>query len=205
MPLDLLNIIKLRGIFRGKFEFLLKGCAMPQSVQKKLERVRPPRVHVTYDVETGGAIELKELPFVLAVLGDFSGQPVEPLPRLKDRRFVEVNPDNFDSVLESMKPHLGFSVENKLSEDPDAGQLKVSLDFKSMDDFAPDNVAKQVKPLRELLELRSRLNDLKGTLQTNDKLDEVLLEAVSNTEKLNRLRTELGDKKAEEGKEGSNG
>jgi len=178
---------------------------MPQSVQKKLERVRPPRVHVTYDVETGGAIELKELPFVMGVLGDFSGQPVEPLPRLKDRRFVEINPDNFDGVLESMKPHLQFSVENKLSEDPDAGQLRVNLDFKNMDDFAPENVAKQVKPLRELLELRTRLNDLKGALQTNDKLDQVLLDAVSNTEKLNKLRSEFGGKKEGEGKEGSNG
>ena len=178
---------------------------MAQSVQKKLEKVRPPRVHVSYDVETGGAIEIKELPFVMGVLGDFSGQPVDPLPRLKDRRFVEVTPDNFDNVLESMKPHLAFSVENKLSENPDAGQLKVGLDFKSMDDFAPENVAKQVKPLRELLELRSRLNDLKGTLQTNEKLDQVLLEAVSNTEKLNKLRTELGGKKEEEGKGGSNG
>ncbi len=178
---------------------------MAQSVQKKLERVRPPRVHVTYDVEVGDAIEIKELPFVMGVLGDFSGQPVEPLPRLKDRRFVEINPDNFDSVLESMKPHLAFSVENKLSEDADAGQLKVGLDFKSMDDFAPENVAKQVKPLRELLDLRTRLSDLKGTLQTNEKLDEVLLDAVSNTEKLNQLRAEMGDKKEGEGKEGSNG
>ncbi len=178
---------------------------MPQSVQKKLERVRPPRVHVTYDVETGGAIEIKELPFVMGVLGDFSGQPTEPLPRLKDRRFVEVNPDNFDSVLESMKPHLAFAVENKLSEDAEAGQLKVGLDFKSMDDFSPENVAKQVKPLRELLDLRTRLNDLKGTLQTNDKLDQVLLDAVSNTDKLNQLRAELGGKKDGEEKEGSNG
>ncbi len=178
---------------------------MPQSVQKKLERVRPPRVHVTYDVETGGAIEIKELPFVMGVLGDFSGQPTEPLPRLKDRRFVEVNPDNFDSVLESMKPHLAFAVENKLSEDAEAGQLKIGLDFKSMDDFSPENVAKQVKPLRELLDLRTRLNDLKGTLQTNDKLDQVLLDAVSNTDKLNQLRAELGGKKEGEEKEGSNG
>ena len=178
---------------------------MPQSVQKKLERVRPPRVHVTYDVETGGAIEIKELPFVMGVLGDFSGQPTEPLPRLKDRRFVEVNPDNFDSVLESMKPHLAYAVENKLSEDAEAGQLKFSLDFKSMDDFSPENVAKQVKPLRELLDLRTRLNDLKGTLQTNDKLDQVLLDAVSNTDKLNQLRAELGGKKEGEEKEGSNG
>lgn len=177
---------------------------MAESVQKRLERVRPPRVHVTYDVETGGAIEVKELPFVMGVLGDFSGQPVDPLPKLKERRFVEVTLDNFDGVLESMKPHLAFSVENKLSEDPEAGQLKVDLNFKSMDDFDPEKVARQVKPLRELLELRTRLSDLKGTLQTNDKLDEVLLDAVSNTEKLKKLRAELGGKK-EEGKEGGNG
>ncbi len=179
---------------------------MAQSVQKKLERVRPPRVHVTYDVETGGAIEIKELPFVMGVLGDFSGQPVEALPKLKERRFVEVTLDNFDSVLESMKPHVAFSVDNKLSEDANVGQLKVDLNFKSMDDFAPENVAKQVKPLRELLDLRTRLSDLKGTLQTNDKLDEVLLEAVHNTDKLNKLKAEIGGEKkeGEEGKEGSN-
>jgi len=177
---------------------------MAESVQKKLGRVRPPRVHVTYDVETGGAIETKELPFVMGVLGDFSGQPVEPLPKLKERRFVEITLDNFDGVLESMKPHVAFSVDNKLSEDADVGQLKVDLNFKSMDDFEPEKVARQVKPLRELLELRTRLSDLKGALQTNDKLDEVLLEAVSNTEKLNKLRSEIGPKK-EEGKEGGNG
>jgi len=95
--------------------------AMAKSTQHKLDRVRPPRVHVTYDVETGDAIEVKELPFVMGVLGDFTGQPETPLPKLKERKFVEVNPDNFDSVLEGMKPHLAFSVENKLSEDPDAG------------------------------------------------------------------------------------
>src|SRR6266704_4204589 len=120
-----------------------------QSTQHKLDRVRPPRVHVTYDVEIGDAIELKELPFVMGVLGDLTGQPTEPLPKLKDRKFVEVTPDNFDSVLAGMKPHLAFSVENKLSEEPDAGQLKVDLQFKSLDDFAPDQVASQIKPLRE--------------------------------------------------------
>jgi type VI secretion system protein ImpB len=177
---------------------------MAESVQKRLERVRPPRVHVTYDVETGGAIEIKELPFVMGVLGDFTGQPVEALPKLKDRRFIEVTLDNFDSVLESMKPHVAFSVDNKLSEDDNVGQLKVDLKFKSMEDFEPEKVAKQVKPLRELLDLRTRLSDLKGALQTNDKLDEVLLETVSNTEKLNKLRSEIGPKK-EEGKEGGNG
>jgi type VI secretion system protein ImpB len=169
-----------------------------QSTQHKLDRVRPPRVQITYDVEVGDAIEIKELPFVMGVMGDFSGQPTEPLARLKDRKFVEVNPDNFDSVLANMKPHLAYSVENKLSEDPNAGNLKVNLDFKSMDDFSPENVARQVGPLRELLELRDRLRDLRGNMQGNDKLEELLREAVTDKDKLAKLRTEMGVK------EGSN-
>jgi len=124
-------------------------------------------------------------------------QPTEPLARVKDRKFVDVNPDNFDAVLESMKPHLAFAVENKLSEDPEAAKLKVDLNFKSMDDFSPDAVARQVKPLRELLELRDRLSDLRGSMQGNDKLEELLREAVTDKDKLARLRGELG-------KEGSN-
>ena len=170
-----------------------------ESTQKKLERVRPPRVQISYDVEIGNAIELKEIPFVMGVLADLSGQPKEALPRLKDRRFVEITPDNFDSVLDSMKPHVAFSVENKLSEDPNAGQLKVDLNFKSMDDFEPDAVAKQVKPLKELLDLRTKLSDLRGNLQTNEKLDELLLDAVSNTDKLNKLKGELGLDSKKEG------
>ena len=169
-----------------------------QSTQHKLARVRPPRVQITYDVEVGDAIEIKELPFVMGVMGDFTGQPTEPLARLKDRKFVEVNPDNFDSVLANMKPHLAYSVENKLSEDPNAGNLKVNLDFKSMDDFSPENVARQVGPLRELLELRDRLRDLRGNMQGNDKLEEMLREAVTDKDKLAKLRTEMGVK------EGSN-
>jgi type VI secretion system protein ImpB len=164
-----------------------------QSTQHKLDRVRPPRVHVTYDVEVGDAIELKELPFVMGVLGDFTGQPAEALPRLRDRKFVEVNPDNFDSVLEGMKPHLSFSVENKLSEDSDAPQLKVDLHFKSMDDFEPENVARQVKPLKELLDLRAKLSDLRGSLQGNDKLEELLLDAVGDKNKLDKLKKEMGE------------
>jgi type VI secretion system protein ImpB len=169
-----------------------------QSTQHKIDRVRPPRVQITYDVEVGDAIEIKELPFVMGVMGDFSGQPTEPLARMKDRKFVEVNPDNFDSVLANMKPHLAYSVENKLSEDPNAGNLKVNLDFKSMDDFSPENVARQVGPLRELLELRDRLRDLRGNMQGNDKLEEMLREAVTDKDKLAKLRTEMGVK------EGSN-
>jgi type VI secretion system protein ImpB len=165
---------------------------MADSTQKKLERVRPARVSIAYEVETGGAIEKKELPFLMGVLGDFSGQPTEPLPKLKERKFVEVTPDNFDDVLASMKPHLAFTVENKLSEDANAPKLAVDLNFRSMDDFSPEAVAKQVKPLRELLELRTQLADLRGSLQTNEKLDEVLQATLGDAEKMNKLRTELG-------------
>ena len=104
---------------------------------------------------------------------------------------MEVNPDNFDSVLEGMKPHVAFSVENKLSEDPEAGQLKVDLRFKSLEDFEPEQVARQVKPLKEMLDLRTKLSDLRGSLQGNDKLEELLLDAVGNTEKLDKLKGEL--------------
>jgi len=173
-----------------------------RGAQHKLDTVRPPRVQITYDVEIGGAIELKELPFVVGVLGDFTGHLVEdpehPFKKLRDRPFVEVNPDNFDSVLEGMRPHLTFDVENKLSDEPDAKNLKVDLKFRNMDDFEPANVAKQVKPLKELLDLRTRLADLRGTLQGNDKLEDLLLDAVGKTEKLEKLKKEMGSK------EGSN-
>jgi type VI secretion system protein ImpB len=172
---------------------------MAESVHRKLERVRAPRVHIKYDVETGGAIEMKELPFVMGVLGDFTGQPVEPLAKLKERKFVEVTPDNFDDVLKSMKPHLNFAVENVLSEEPDAGKIGVDLKFESMDDFSPDRVAQQVDPLRKLLELRQNLADLRGSLQGNDKLDEILQNTLTSEEKLNKLRNELGTEGASDG------
>jgi type VI secretion system protein ImpB len=165
-----------------------------ESTQHKLDRVRSPRVQITYDVEVGGAIELKELPFVVGVLGDFTGQPEQPLAKLKERKFVEVNPDNFDTVLEGMKPHLSFNVDNKLSEEPDAPNLKVDLKFAKMEDFEPQNVARQVKPLKELLDLRTRLSDLRGTLQGNDKLEEALLESVGNADKLAKLKGEMKGK-----------
>lgn len=172
---------------------------MAQSTQQQLGRVRPPRVHITYDVETGGAIEMKELPFVMGVLGDFTGQPAEPLARLKDRKFVEVTPDNFDDVLASMKPHLAFTVENKLSEDADAGKLGVDLHFRSIDDFSPDAVARQVPALRELLELRTKLADLRGSLQGNDRLDEILQATLADAGKMARLKGELGGEGASNG------
>src|SRR5271163_175352 len=162
-----------------------------QSAQHKLDRVRPPRVQITYDVEVGGAIEIKELPFVVGVLGDFTGNPEQPLPKLKDRKFTEVNPDNFDSVLEGMKPHLAFAVENKLAESADAPQLKVDLHFKSMEDFEPENVVRQVKPLAELMDLRTKLSDLRASLQGNDRLEEALLGAVGDQSKLDKLKKEM--------------
>jgi type VI secretion system protein ImpB len=169
---------------------------MPESVQKKLERVRPPRVNISYEVETGGAIEMKELPFVMGVLGDFSGQPTEPLAKLKDRKFTEVTLDNFDEVLASMRPHLAFSVENTLTEE--GGKIGVDLSFESLDDFNPDRVAQQVKPLRELLELRQKLADLRGNLQGNDKLEDILQATLGDEEKLKKLKDEIGSE-AEEG------
>jgi type VI secretion system protein ImpB len=164
---------------------------MADSTQKKLERVRPPRIQISYEVETGGAIEMKELPFLMGVLGDFTGQPTEPLPKLKDRKFVEVTPDNFDEVLASMKPHLQFTVEDKLSEESDK-KLGIDLNFRSLDDFSPDAVAKQVPALNKLLELRTELANLRANLQTNEKLDEVLQATLGDAAKMDKLRSELG-------------
>ncbi len=165
---------------------------MAESIHRKLERVRPPRVHISYDVEVGDAIEMRELPFVMGVLADLSGQPEQELPRLKDRKFVEVTPDNFDDVLKSMKPHLSFKVDNKLSDSPEATKIGVDLRFESMDDFSPERVAQQVDPLARLLELRQQLADLRGSLQGNDKLDEILQATLNDASKLEQLKQELG-------------
>ena len=174
-----------------------------ESVHAKLERVRPPRVHVTYNVEIGNAIELKEIPFVMGVFADLSGMPEEPLPKIKDRRFVEITPDNFDSVLESMKPRVAFSVENKLSDEPNAGKIGVDLSFKTIEDFEPEQVARRVGPLRELLDLRTKLSDLVGTLQGNEKLERLLQDVISNTDKLEQVRQEISKEKPKDGE--SNG
>jgi type VI secretion system protein ImpB len=168
-----------------------------ESVHAKLERVRPPRVHVTYNVEIGDAIELKEIPFVMGVLADLSGQPEEPLPKIGERRFVEITPDNFDGVLANMNPRVAFSVKNKLSKDPNVGNLGVELKFKTMDDFEPERVAQQVKPLRDLLDLRTKMSDLIGSLQGNEKLDRLLHEVLGDNEKLEQLKSELARRKQE--------
>jgi type VI secretion system protein ImpB len=158
--------------------------------QRKLERVRPPRVNISYDVETGGAIETKQLPFLMGVLADLSGQPADALPRLKDRKFVEVTPDNFDTVLKNMKPRVNFAVDNKLN--PDGSKLAIDITFESLDDFSPDAIAQKVEPLKELLAMRTKLADLRGNLQGNDKLDEILSNTINDPEAMKKLRAELG-------------
>lgn len=161
-----------------------------QSLQHKIDRVRAPRVQITYDVEVGDAIEMKEIPFVVGVLSDLSGKPDEPLPKLKDRKFVEIDRDNFNSVLAAMKPRLAFKVDNKIANDDT--KMAVDLRFKSLDDFHPEQIVQQVDPLKKLVDARRRLSDLLNKLDGNDRLDELLQQVVSDTESLKKLGKEAG-------------
>jgi len=161
---------------------------MPESTQHKLDRVRPPRVQITYDVEIGDATQKKELPFIVGVMADLSGQPAQPLPKLKDRNFVEIDRDNFNDVLASLGPRAVFRVDNKLAND--GSKINIELKFSHMDDFSPTKVVNQIEPLRKLLEARQRLTDLLGKLDGNDKLDELLQEVVANSDELKELQAE---------------
>jgi type VI secretion system protein ImpB len=161
-----------------------------ESTQHKLDRVRSPRVHITYDVEIGDAIEMKELPFVMGVLADLSGKPDEPLPRLRDRKFVEIDRDNFNEVMKGMKPRLAFRVDNQLTDDDT--KLGVELRFQNIDDFSPERVAEQVEPLKKLIEIRQQLKGLLAKTDGNDRLAERLQEIINNTEKLQQLGQEAG-------------
>jgi type VI secretion system protein ImpB len=163
-----------------------------ESVQKKLQRIRPPRVQLTYDVEIGDAIEQKEIPFVIGVVGDFAGASENAPAKLKDRKFVNVDVDNFDDVMKGLEPRTAFRVQNTLNEQ--GGEFAVDLSFRSIDDFRPEAVTQQVEPLRKLLEARSKLSDLRNKLAGNDKLEDVLNEVLSNTENLQRLGREAGKK-----------
>ena len=160
--------------------------AKNESVQKRLQKVRAPRVQMTYDVEIGDAIENKELPFVVGVVGDFGSDPSAGKKRLKDRNFVNVDASNFDEVLAGVAPTTSFRVQNHLS--PEGGEFAVQLQFKEMADFRPEAVVQQVAPLRKLLEARTRLADLRNKLAGNDKLEDLLSEVLTNTEKLDSLR-----------------
>ncbi len=159
-----------------------------ESVQKRLQRIRPPRVQLTYDVEIGDAIEQKEIPFVVGVMGDFSGNTEIPLAKLKDRKFVNVDMDNFDDVMEGMSPRAVYRVKNTLSDK--GGEFAVDLKFKSIEDFRPEAIVQQVDPLRKLLEARTKLSDLRNKLAGNDKLEDILNDVLSSTESLQRLGEE---------------
>ncbi len=177
-------------MIRSELLALENTMAKKESTQHKLDRVRAPRVHITYDVDIGDAIEKKELPFVVGVLGDFSGNPLEPLPKLKDRKFVYIDRDNFNGVLRGIKPRLTYRVDNTLAKN--GTQLGVELNFNSLEDFEPQNVVKQVEPLRKLLEVRNKLADLRNKMGGNDKLEELLMDVLQNTEKLKTLGKEFG-------------
>ncbi|HEX8446847.1 MAG TPA: type VI secretion system contractile sheath small subunit [Sphingomonas sp.] len=161
-----------------------------QSVHDKLKRVRKPRVHITYDVETEGAAEVKELPFVVGVMGDFSGDPTEPLKPLKERKFIQIDRDNFDQVMRRISPGLRMRVDNTLKGD--GSELAVDLKFESIEDFEPGRVVNQVEPLRKLLETRNKLRDLMSKADSSEQLETLLESILQDETQLAALRAELG-------------
>jgi type VI secretion system protein ImpB len=163
---------------------------MAESMQHKLDRVRRPRVQITYDVETNGAMVKTELPFVIGIMADLSAQRKEALPGLKDRKFVPVDRDNFNDVLDRAAPRLAMKVDDRLTGKDQ--KLSVELNFKTFDDFEPQNVAGQVPALRELLEMRQRLTQLLSKMEGNDKLEKLLTDVLGNTEKAMSLAKEMG-------------
>ena len=160
-----------------------------ESIHSKLSRVRKPRVHITYDVETEGVAVKKELPFVVGVMGDFAGQNTEALKPLKDRRFVQIDRDNFDEVLKRMNPKLTFKVENKLAKD--GTEFNVDLEFKSMQDFEPASIVKQVAPLDKLMSTRNKLRDLMTKIDRSEELESILERVLNNNDELQQLSQEL--------------
>jgi type VI secretion system protein ImpB len=161
-----------------------------ESSQDLVGRNRPPRVQIKYEVHTGGAPEMRELPFVVGVIADLSGKPAEPLPRLRDREFVRISRDNFDDVLKGCKPRVAFQVENRLRDD--GSLLPVELAFESIKDFEPEQVVQKIKALRELLEARRKLKNLLNKLDGNDTLDGLLQKVISDTESLRQIGKEVG-------------
>ncbi len=165
------------------------------SVHDKLKKVRKPRVHITYDVETEGAVEVKELPFVMGVMGDFSGDPTEPLKPLKDRKFITIDRDNFDQVMRRMAPGVKMRVENTIKGD--GSEMNVELKFQSMEDFEPGRIVEQVEPLRRLMETRNKLRDLMAKADGSEELENLLEQVLQNQSQLDDLRKEVGATSAE--------
>ncbi len=163
---------------------------MADSIHDKLKRVRKPRVHITYDVETNGAVSEKELPFVMGVMGDYSGDNTENKKPLKDRKFSQIDRDNFNEIMEKTAPQLNMKVSNTL--EGDGSEMSVALDFKNMEDFEPHKIVEQVEPLKKLMETRDKLRDLLSKADRSEELENVLEDILSNTEALASLSGELG-------------
>jgi type VI secretion system protein ImpB len=167
---------------------------MSASIHDKLGRVRKPRVHITYQVETEGAEVVRELPFVVGVMGDFSGDPTAPLRPMADRKFTAIDRDNFNDVMASMNPGLKMRVDNTLSED--GGEMAVDLKFRSIEDFEPGRVAQQVPALAALMETRAKLRDLMSKVDRSEELETLLEQVLKNEDELKSLSGQLGiDKK----------
>ena len=161
---------------------------MAESVHKKLERVRKPRVHIKYDVETEGAVVEKELPFVVGVMGDFSGDPTRKLEDLRDRKFVQIDRDNFDKVMERMAPGLNLKIANKLTGE---GEMGLNLKFNKMEDFEPARIVDQVEPLKKLQETREKLRELLTKADRSDDLEHLLEDILKDKDALQRLSDEI--------------
>lgn len=168
---------------------------MAKSSQDKLKRVRKPRVHITYEVETEGALQKQELPFVVGVMGDFSGDPTKKLEPLSKRKFTQIDRDNFNQVLNSLNVGLELSVPNTMA-DEDGKEMKVNLQFNSMDDFEPAAVANQIEPLRKLLATRERLRDLIAKVDRSEDLEGLLDKVLTDEDALKKLTDELGSSDA---------
>ncbi|CAG9252782.1 type VI secretion system contractile sheath small subunit [Paraburkholderia unamae] len=160
---------------------------MSNSLQKWVGRNRPPRVQITYDVETGDAIEKRDLPFVVGLFADLSGHPAEPLPKLKERRLVEIDRDNFDSIMGKIRPRLDLSVPDTAKGE---GSLRLELTFDKFADFHPEAIVRQVPRLAKLLEARQQLRDLLAKLDGNDELDSMLERIVQSSEELKQVQSQ---------------
>lgn len=171
---------------------------MSDSIHDKIKRVRKPRVHITYEVETNGAVQEKELPFVMGVMGDYSGDNADNKKPLKDRKFSQIDRDNFNEVMNNVAPQLNMKVENTL--EGDGSEFSVNLDFKNMEDFEPQNIVEKVDPLKKLMETRNKLRDLLTKADRSDELEKILEEVLSNTDALTALKGELGDEDTGESK-----
>jgi len=173
---------------------------MSESIHGRLERTRKPRVHIKYEVYTGDAMELKEIPFVVGVVGDFSGDPTQPLKPLEERKFIEIDRDNFNDVMKRMTPGLTYKVENTLEDNNT--EMQVELQFKSMDDFQPAKVIEQVEPLKKLMETRQKLEELMSKADRSQDLEKLLGEVLQETDKRDELASALqkaaGQAKSEE-------